>query len=281
MSELNIPSWLTANYFQKILSKNYKNTSIKVEHVEIEPCGANDGFLSTLWRVHVNYIMNSSEERESLVVKMSTSNEIAIEKVGANGYDVQKKEMLFFEVIAPHIKKVLKGIENDNSSLLPDVFTVDRIRKVIVFEDLRKSNFEMVDRARGLEDAHIRLSLKKLAQFHAASLLIQQKHPRAFEFFDMGMFNRKINVFDGAFLSIYEQVVNEVDTWPGFENYAKKLRNLKVCLIENATRCFDNNPEEFCVLNHGDVWTNNLMFTYNEEGVVNDAILVRKFCIRS
>lgn len=275
MSESNIPSYLSASYFQEILSRNFKNTSVKVKDIEVEPCGAaNDGFLSTLWRVRLNYFINSSDEHESVIVKTSTNHELAIEKVGANGYDVQNKEMSFFEVIAPQVKKALK-ITGDDDTLIPNVISIDRHHDAIVFEDLRTRKFEMADRMGGLDEAHVRLSLKKLAQFHAASLIIHQKHPCAFDSFDIGMFSRKIDVFNEAFLSIFKFVVEEVETWPGFENYAEKMRNLEGSFLENATRCFDNEPGEFCVLNHGDVWTNNLMFNYNKGGEIIEGILVR------
>lgn len=280
MSASNIPALLSPDYFQEILSRTFKNTSIKVRDVFVEPCGAvNDGFLSTLWRARVDYIMNSSNENDSFVVKMSTSQEIAIEKVGVNGYDVQNKEMLFFEVLAPQLNKALRRI-GDCETLFPNVFSVDRCNDVIVLEDLQARNFAMADRMRGLDEAHTRLALKKLAQFHAASLMIHQKYPSAYDSFDTGMFSRKITVFNDAFQSIFEIVVDEVETWLGFEKYAKKMRSLESSFIENATRCFDIQPGEFCVLNHGDAWTNNLMFTY-EGNDVNEAILVRRpsFCI--
>ena len=277
MSELNIPGWLSTSYFQEILSRKLKNTSVKVKEVLVEQCGATDGFLSTMWRVRVNYFVNSKDENESFVVKMATSNEMAIQKVGKNGFDVQNKEMSFFEVFAPQMKKILRlgDDDDDDDTLFPNVISVDRHREVIVLEDLKARDFVMVDRMKGLDEVHVRLALKKLAQFQAASLMIYQKHPKAFDSFDMGIFNRKVDAFNGAYLSIFDFVVEEVETWPGFESYIEKMRKLKGSLIENTIRCFDNEPGDFCVFNHGDVWTNNLMFTYNESGEVNDAIMVR------
>lgn len=265
------PLWLNSGYFEKILRKNLRNTSIKVHDVKVQPCSETaEGFLSTLLRVHVHFFMNLKHESESFVLKLSPSQEVALEKVGVNGYNVQNKEMLFFEVIAPQLKKILKRAEDDDR-LFPAVVAVDREHDVIIFEDLKAVDFVLADKMVGLNTSQVHLVLNQLAKFHAATLMLYQKYPMAFQTFDTGMFNRKITAFNDAFLSIFEVVIDEVATWNGFEKYAKKLDLLHGSFIERATRCFDVEEGEFCVLNHGDVWTNNVMF--KKKGS-SDAVLV-------
>jgi hypothetical protein len=156
MSQFHYPAWLNQNYFENLLRKKFKNTSIKVNRVKVEPCGAaNDGFLSMLFRVHVHFLLNSKEENDSFVVKISSTQEIAIEKVGSNGYDVQNKEMLFFEVVAPRIEKILKSI-GEESNVIPKAVFIDREHDAIVFEDLKKLNFVMADRMVGLDENHVK-----------------------------------------------------------------------------------------------------------------------------
>lgn len=274
MSELKYQKFLDTEFFRKILAANHKNSSVKVHEVHVEPCGAaNDGFLSTLLRTRVEFLVNSKVETETYVVKLMTHQELAVEKFGANGYNVQDKEMMFFEVLAPQVQKVLKKIGEDEN-LFPRVAAINHEHDAIVFQDLKEYNFVMADRMIGLDEAHIHLSLEKLAKFHAASLMIHQKCPTVFNFFDSGILSRKVDAFNGAFTSIFEYAVDEIKTWPGFVLYAEKLESLKEFLIENARRCFDYDDNEFCVLNHGDVWTNNLMFKYNANEQVEEAILV-------
>lgn len=274
MSQSIHASWLNESYFENILRKKWKNTSIKVSDIQIEPCGAaNDGFLSTLLRVRVNYHMNSNHESETFVTKMMSNNELAMGKVGVNGYDVQNKEMKFFELIAPQMEKLFRKIDL-NEDVIVKVISIDHEHDVIVFHDLKNKNLVMADGLTGLDEAHVLLGLKKLAKFQAASLVIHKKHPKAFESFNTGMFNRTITEFNDAFLSIFEAAIDEIGTWPSFESYAVKLKKIKGTFIESATRCFDVKPGNFCVLNHGDVWSNNLMFRYGNNGQVDDAILV-------
>lgn len=274
MSQSKFPIWLNSNFFEIILQKNYKNTSIKVHEVQIEHCGAaSDGFLSTLLRVHVTYFMNSQCELESFVVKIPTTQEFVLEKVGSNGYDVQNKEMLFYEVVAPQLEKLLKSI-GEKGKLFPAVVAVDRLHDAIVFEDLRNFNFVMVDRINGMDKNQVELAIKKLATFHAATRILQEKRPEVFNSFDTGMFNRKVAGFDIAWISIFEFATAEIATWSGFERYATKMRKIQSQLIESGRRCFDVESTDFNVLNHGDLWTNNLMFTYDESHEADKAILV-------
>jgi hypothetical protein len=276
MAQIDYPEWLNASYFENILKTDLKNSSVKLNQIEVEPCGAGkDGFMSLMLRVKVKFTVSSSDDSGCFIVKMSPANELAAGIIGAEGFDVQNKEMLFYEVVAPRIEKILKSI-GEESNVIPKAVFIDREHDAIVFEDLKKLNFVMADRMVGLDENHVKLSLTKLAKFHAASLVIYQKHPKVFDSFDVGFFSRKVEGFNNSRLEMLDVVVEEISTWKGFEHYANKLKKLKENFIENGTKCFDIAEGDFCVLNHGDSWTNNVMFNYGDDKNVNNAIMVRK-----
>lgn len=39
--------------------------------------------------------------------------------------------------------------------------------------------------------------------------------------------------------------------------------------VQSYARCFNNNPQEFKVLNHGDFWSSNIMLSYTQSGEIN------------
>lgn len=247
---------------------------VKVDHVKIEPCGAaNDGFLSILHRAYVDYHINTESYHESFVVKSASNNEIALDVIGIKGFDVQNREMMFYSKIAPQMEAVLTKI-GDSEHVFPKIVFVDQEHDVIIFEDLKKLNFVMADRLTGLDKAHLKLGLQKLAKFQAASLIVLKQHPKMYESFNIGMFNRTVTTLNMIYVKLFEIAAEEIETWPGYENYAEKMRKSNETFVENATRCFDVASGDFCVLNHGDIWTNNFMFRYGDEGKVDDAIMV-------
>lgn len=274
MSKECFPLWLDANFFERILQAKFKNSSVKVKSVKIEPCGddGKGGFLSQLLRVLVNYRMNSTNDDESFVLKLATIDKVAVEKLGPSGHNVQNKEINFFELIAPQMEKVLKRLGDEN--VIVKVVAVDREYDVIVFEDLKRKSFDMPSLTEGLEAGPVKIALEKIAKFHAASIILNEKHPKIFKDFTSGIFSRNIHVFNVAQESIYKFVVDEVSTWPGFEKQGEKLEKLKPHLIEKILKCFDVKPGDFCVLNHGDLWKNNLMFKSGGKDEIQDAIMV-------
>lgn len=272
MNEPNYPPWLNSKFFEEIFKKNCRGSSIKVRQFRIEPCGQ-DGFLSTLLRAHVNYSVNSQAKAESFILKMETNHELAIATVGANGFDVQNKEMEFFEHVAPRMLNILGEI-GENNNFVPRMIGLDReTHRVILLEDLKVRNFVTIDRMIGLDEKRTQLGLQKLAKFHAASLIIKHEDPKAFNSFDTGLISRKIDCFNFYFYSTFAIAAAEIKTWPGFDEYAFKMEKMQESFIERLNRCFDNDAGDFCVLNHGDLWTNNLMFE-DKDGKIDDVILV-------
>lgn len=55
---------------------------------------------------------------------------------------------------------------------------------------------------------------------------------------------------------------------------ASKLIKLSETIGAECIRIYDYDIDEFCVLNHGDCWINNIMFKENEKGQPVELLLV-------
>lgn len=271
-----LPTWLNDLYIENILQKFCNNKKLKVKCLKITQCGGKgESYASVMYRVGTCFFdgKNLESQFKSLIVKTLPANDMALNKLGSGNYNVQNKEMEMYKRILPEFKKILESI-NEDGDIFPGIVAVDKNLDVIVLEDLMEKKFVMADRLKGLDLDHITMSLRKLARMHAAGIVLHQKDPKIFEQFDTGFFTRKTDVFHVMFETLCDGFIEEVSSWEGYEYYAKKLKNVRKNLVKNAQKAFDCDESELNVLTHGDLWTNNIMFTYDKNGSPTDAVLL-------
>lgn len=275
LSAEEIPSWLNDVFIQNILQNFYHDKDLRVESLRIKSCGAKgDSYASVMYRVGTYFCDGKKQGHyRSYIVKTLPTADIAIEKLGSSNYNVQNKEMEFYERVLPEFRCILESI-NEDPDIFPLALAVDKTLDVIVLEDLVEKQFVMASRLNGLDLNHTLISLRKLARMHATSIVVHERNPSAFSHLDTGFFTRKTDAFHIMFETLCDAMIAEVSSWDGYEYYAKKLVNVRKNLIKNAQRAFDCDEGDLHVLNHGDLWTNNLMFKYDESGKPIDAVLL-------
>lgn len=277
MSSIVVPEFLTSLYFQDILQKYNNDGNLNVISIKAGPCGAaGDAFASTMYRVEVfaRQRGESGLKHGKYIVKMMPTLQLAREKLGIGSYNVHEKEMEIFQNVLPEFRKILRFV-GEAKNVFPRAIAVDRVRGVLVLEDLSDKKFMMVDRKLGMDLKHIRLSLESLARFHAASIVMMETNRKVFDKFDVGMFSRKTSAFHNFFCGNMDALTAEVSSWKGFEAYAAKLEAMKENFLDKSYKVFDNEPGEMKVLAHGDFWVNNVMFQYDRNGSPRDSIVVQ------
>jgi len=275
-----IPEWLNKNLLEDVLCKHFKSMDVRVKFLKVMHCGGKgENFASVMYRVGTYYFHQKSPEKIefiSCILKTLPQTDMALDKLGSENYNVQNKEMIFYQQIIPEFEEILSRI-GENGKTFPGVMAVYLDLNLIVLEDLNERNFVMANRLTGLDMNHVKLSLKCLARMHVASVILHEKDKNVFKDFDTGFYTRRTDAFHVFFKSGLEVLSNEVEKWTDWKEsayYAKKLKEMIPNLIENGRKSFDCEDGDFNCLNQGDLWTNNVMFQYNASNYPAKAVLL-------
>ncbi|XP_071533300.1 uncharacterized kinase-like protein D1044.1 isoform X2 [Panulirus ornatus] len=191
------------------------------------------------------------------------------------------KEGTCFSEILPAIKKVMNKLGGPEIQV-PKVYycSYEKGKEVLLLEDLRAQNFKMFDRKRGMDAPHARLVFRELGKLHAASLLLERTLPnhdiaKTWNIFknpwmDDEYAKRAVQDITGSQLEGAAAIIEKV---PNYEHVAPWIRENKdnaiYTFVENHANTHPN-----MVFIHGDCWTNNILFRYNDAGDPVEVMLV-------
>lgn len=194
-----------------------------------------------------------------------------------DGMGLFPKERKMYEVHIPQFVKLYKeaGLEIE---LAPKCLHVDATDELItmVFEDLSMQNFKNFDRLKGFDLPHMREVLRKLAELHAASVVAKEINGPYDAMYNMSIYNEQSrDLFESLGKQREEQFLKAMRNWDleNAESYIARMWD-PLEVFEEAVQVNQVDEDEFNVLNHGDCWSNNIMFNYKDNGEIDRTILV-------
>uniref|UniRef100_A0A904A6D6 CHK kinase-like domain-containing protein n=1 Tax=Anopheles quadriannulatus TaxID=34691 RepID=A0A904A6D6_ANOQN len=146
---------------------------------------------------------------------------------------------------------------------------------VIIMEDLRLREFQLWNKHNIIDYAHGALFMTHLGRLHAISLAMKRDLPERFAPFKLpNPFDPMLKA-DGPFrnmiLSQLQMVIDALREQDTIER--AKMEQLKEDVFDELARCGKAElAEPYAVVGHGDCWTNNMMFRY-EEGIPKEIVL--------
>lgn len=162
--------------------------------------------------------------------------------------------------------------ERDGFTEYPKCYrTVDvDVSECVLLEDLSARGFMTVDRhTETITANHVNLVLRAFGKFHAISFALKDQQPERFKELTENLFEFIICPNEPAFQTYYSAIpdimlsvlTNEKDAY--LREKVKKL--FENSFSEVAATCIDLTATKgVSVVTHGDVWHNNLMFTYDD-----------------
>lgn len=219
-----------------------------------------ENYTSTIKRVVLDVVLGSGKKMKmSLIVKELPTEGNSLEFLDSEAFF--KTEIKLYEEVLPHLEDVLR--EQDIPPLWP-TFLGQR-ENYLIFSDLKSKNYTVNCRRSRLDLEHATLTVRTLALFHAASVVLRLRGkldisdlvPTYLTRGTSGV--RKFR--NGATEVLAKTIINE---------WGPEWREIGERLLKKATSC--HNVEKFGqidesrlnVLNHGDLWTTNIMFKYSK-----------------
>lgn len=240
-----------------------------------------NGYLGEYSLLHLDAVGNDKYKMFKLFVKrIKLPNEIM--EASHVKYNLFEKEVFIYSVFLECCKR---NFRTAGASISPKCYLY-KPEGILVLEDI--SNEYMVFNSKILPDRHIEVALKTVAKFHSLSYAIQEhyKHNNPDNVCLKNLFNRDLWVKESLF-------VNDPINWgyymakssiQGIKNLLRLMpeRRLTISEIEErydilADKMLEIFTEENKfrkVLNHGDLWCNNLMFKYSKSDDVVDCKLI-------
>ncbi|XP_055382974.1 uncharacterized protein LOC129613082 [Condylostylus longicornis] len=263
----DVPKWINKDYLELVLKDYFKDNLIKILDFYTKlATKKGENYASLVIRVVIEYENKNLKYNIGKYIIKSSIEDDPITKKVIKEYQAFEDEMLMYGEALPKIQELMNTQNNlQEISVFPKPIYCDFKNNAIILEDLLQRGYKGADRLKGLDEQHAKLALKKLAIFHACSIILDQQDPGCFKKFDHGIYNRHSDGLNTFFCSSLHKICTTLHNFGDeFINYSKKIRNLIPHWVEKERQCYDPKPNQLNVLAHGDFWSTNIMFKYDE-----------------
>ncbi|XP_055544366.1 uncharacterized protein LOC129729654 [Wyeomyia smithii] len=268
-------SFITKEYLEGILQKEQCESVVSVKEFTVVPAlGKGENYSSDILRVKINYVTGSNNHRtQTYIVKSSLATEGMADLL--EQYDVFHREIAVYRNVMPRVERMLATI-GYRSKLAPLAHVISStVPKHFVFEDLSLHGFRPANRKRGLSYKQLAMVLEKVAKFHAATAVLFSMDQETMRDHHYRNINEEIHHFYPLFQNSMLGCAEEAKTWSTTpESIVEKLFKLQKSVIDKGCQVYTRDNSTFNVLNHGDLWVNNIMYKDDASGNPIDCILV-------
>ncbi|KAJ9595289.1 hypothetical protein L9F63_027327 [Diploptera punctata] len=242
MEAKNLAPWINEDFLKTVLEIDMGNRDdisiIKYDVTTADVKGG--GYLSVLHRVTVQYTVNNLHPITlSLIIKSQPTDHFQIEF--SKNVNAFLKEITMYEKILP------------------------------AMNHLKKSGFSLLDRRERLDFEQSLLVIRSIAKFHALSIVLHREDPKIMETFSEGHYTKLMNSTVESFHNqTFDALIFNVEKWEGLGRFVNKLDKLASKATDVMVEQTKPKEGEVSVLNHGDIWINNIMFKIVSNDKVED-----------
>uniref|UniRef100_A0A182QGH7 CHK kinase-like domain-containing protein n=1 Tax=Anopheles farauti TaxID=69004 RepID=A0A182QGH7_9DIPT len=258
-------SWKSESFFKDVVARDLTLEgcdSFTIARFNIGKANEKTaGYMSFIYRVSIEVQHGNKDQPPAAltyIVKEKTD-----QAFGGDLCDILAvfpKEIEMYEKILPAFERLF--VDGEPVRFGPKMFkSISAPFTVIVMEDLNRSQYRMREKSFGLPMADVKNILRKLAQFHAASVVYRDTNGAYSDLFSEGVISeRTVDALGRHYEFLYSAFVQSLQERNLPKKYLEPLIALDKRLLKACCKAQVVDASEFNVLNHGDVWPNNVMF---------------------
>ncbi|CAD7091505.1 unnamed protein product [Hermetia illucens] len=259
-NNINIPHFMDSKFFEATFKNGFPGKLIKVKNIffTMGP-KLGENYVSHIYRADATYNDGESEDKTiSLIIKSLPEGELGAH-FGEMGLFTRERDIYIH--FLPKVERLLNGV-----TIAPRfLYYTEQPMETLVFVDVSPLGYVLADRVRGLDEKHCRLVFEKLAEFHAASMVLAKEQPKEIgEKFNEDRLIDEQKVMGNMFNQNFTHFAKVVETWPGFKDTSEKLRRFISTIPQNMAKWCGPADKEIKVLAHNDLWVNNILFKYKD-----------------
>ncbi|XP_037723621.1 uncharacterized protein LOC119555966 [Drosophila subpulchrella] len=274
MATSKIPDWITAELFEDVLKANVEGYSkVKTFKADIGSA-AGENYATIMLRVNIEVELKDGKTKPvSYMVKLPHQLEVYQEMMKkTNIFDIERS---MYNEVVPEMAALYKEVGVDITFGAKSYDLKNAKTDYVALEDLGTKGFKNANRLEGLDQTHTERVLLKLAQWHAASAVrVATKGPYS-DVLVQGFFKEDTRpMMTEMMKGMGANFVKSCVTYKGYEIFIDKVKALQPVFVDKLFEFAKVDPTEFNVLNHGDSWSNNIMFQYDAFGKIKEVYLV-------
>ncbi|XP_030040535.2 uncharacterized protein LOC115455887 [Manduca sexta] len=277
---IHVSPALTNEMLSEALSDWFKKTVIFTDWEYVSDTGKGDSYLSELIRIKIHG-KNADNVAKHVQVILKNIPKSKSRRLTFKSHEFFKNEINFYEKVLPELITFQSGrnvAEPYDKYVNLFLAYSDGTNDVICLEDASLENFGCAVRQEGIDYEHCKITFKVLAKFHALSFAMKDQQPEKFqkistELFETYYHDRLWNWYSRFWKRICGIAIDAVEKEYPNSIYVERLKKFAVPeryqdMIDAATK-----TTATAVISHGDSWTNNFLYKYEDSRPVDAKII--------
>ncbi|XP_073842738.1 uncharacterized protein [Musca autumnalis] len=259
-----VPKWIEAKLFETTLKEVESEFKDIIDFKVDAALAPGENYATVMLKAEFVIKLNDDSTKPiSFMLKVGHDTEFFREMM--KNHDIFAAESGMYRDIVPEMEQIFADI-GVSVKFGAKSYTLPIQQPYILLENLKEKGFRNANRLDGLDMDHVKSVLQKMAQWHAASAARVATKGMYPEVYNHGFLHPKsFDLLKGIFDAASKILLQCLKEYSNSNMYYEKVRHIQNNLAEAIFKSSEHqHDDDFKVLNHGDAWVNNIMFSYEE-----------------